>query len=393
MSRIEASLGIGIPILELDEVGRSFGAYTAVDAISLRIAKGEFLAIMGPSGCGKTTTLRMLSGLDVPSCGEIRLEGRRINELPAWRRETPLVWQSLALFPFLDVLGNVEFGLRMRGLPAAERRRQSMRWLERLEMAEFASRTVAQLSGGQRQRVALARSLVTEPPVLLLDEPLSALDASLSLRMQGLLKGLQRELGITFVYVTHNHSEAFGMADRVAIMRQGRIEQVGRPRDIVRSPASRFVAEFIGGNNLFSGRLGAEADGLIEVDTDEGLFQVASPGLAALPGSPVDLIVAADRVSVSRQTGWAANELPCRVMAEEFVGAFVNLHLETSRGKRLLAQLQQRDLDTLDAGIGDGVVACWHPQDFHVLPAAPSQVGSSDQATQHRARHQPLGAA
>jgi ABC-type nitrate/sulfonate/bicarbonate transport system ATPase subunit/peptidoglycan/xylan/chitin deacetylase (PgdA/CDA1 family) len=184
----------------------------------------------------------MLAGLEQPSEGEIRIDGRRMNDLPAHERDTPLVWQSLALFPFLNVRQNVEFGLRMRGVDGPERRRRAVEWLERMGLKGFEDRRIDQLSGGQRQRVALARSLVTEPEMLLLDEPLSALDAHLVIRMQGVLTRLQRELGITFVYVTHSQSEAFAMADRVVIMGHGEIAQIGPAREVYRSPASRFVA-------------------------------------------------------------------------------------------------------------------------------------------------------
>ena len=218
------------PLVVFDGVVKRYGSITAVKHMDLTIDKGEFVALMGPSGCGKTTTLRMLAGLEQPSEGEVRIAGRVMNDVAAHERDTPLVWQSLALFPFLNVRQNVEFGLRMRRVDAPERRRRAIEWLERMGLKGFDDRRIDQLSGGQRQRVALARSLVTEPEMLLLDEPLSALDAHLVIRMQGVLTRLQRELGITFVYVTHSQSEAFAMADRVVIMGDGEISQSGLPR-------------------------------------------------------------------------------------------------------------------------------------------------------------------
>ena len=191
------------PLVVFDNVSKHYGDVVAVTNLHLTISEGEFLAIMGSSGCGKTTTLRMLAGLEEPTNGEIRLDGTRMNEVSASERDTPMVWQSLALFPFLNVQKNVEFGLKMRGQSPTARREKANQWLERLDIAELANRDVRQLSGGQRQRVALARSLVTEPRILLLDEPLSALDANLVVRMQGVLARLQKELGITFIYVTH----------------------------------------------------------------------------------------------------------------------------------------------------------------------------------------------
>ena len=248
------------PLLELDGLTKRFGEHEAVSGIDLEIAEGEFIALMGPSGCGKTTTLRMIAGLEEPTSGEVRLKGERINERKPWERDTPMVWQSLALFPYLSVRGNVEFGLKMRRMPARERRARALKWLEQVGIADYANRNIAQLSGGERQRVALARALVTEPRILLLDEPLSALDAHLRVRMQAEITELQRRLGITFVYVTHNQSEAFAMASRVVIMDAGLIQQIGAPREVYRAPANRFVAEFVGTNNIIEGRV-RRADG------------------------------------------------------------------------------------------------------------------------------------
>ncbi|MBV5334041.1 ABC transporter ATP-binding protein, partial [bacterium] len=193
--------------------------------------------------CGKTTLLRMLAGLEEPTSGEIRLDGKSQNGLPAWERDLPLVWQSLALFPFLSVLDNVAFGLKMRGVSKDKRYAQCRVWLKKLELEEFADRNVSQLSGGQR-------------------EPLSALDAHLSVRMQALLRSLQRELGITFIYVTHSQTEAFSMADRVVVMSRGKVEQIGAPKDIYRHPVNRFVAEFIGNVNILRGRVESVANGI-----------------------------------------------------------------------------------------------------------------------------------
>ena len=230
------------PLVTIQNVQKHFGDFIAVKEINLEINEGEFLAIMGPSGCGKTTTLRMLSGLEEPTIGEIRMNDQVMNKVKPHERDTPLVWQSLALFPFLSVVENVEFGLKMRGINKAERKRRALEWLEKLDILEFSERDISTLSGGQKQRVALARSLVLEPKILLLDEPLSALDAHLVIRMQAVLVQLQRELGITFVYVTHSQSEAFAMADRVVIMGNGEIAQVGSPKDIYRTPQNQFLS-------------------------------------------------------------------------------------------------------------------------------------------------------
>jgi spermidine/putrescine transport system ATP-binding protein len=329
-------------LVEIDAVTKQFGDFKAVRDLDLGIESGEFLAIMGSSGCGKTTTLRMLAGLDAPSEGEIRLSGERINELKTWERDTPLVWQNLALFPFLSVIENVEFGLRMRGVGRQERNRRAMDWLERLGIDEFASRNIAQLSGGQRQRVALARSLVTEPPILLLDEPLSALDANLKIRMQAVLTELQKEVGITFVYVTHSHSEAFAMADRVVFMSEGLVEQVGTPETIYNRPRNRFVAEFIGGKNIIAGQVTERSDsGSVLVESSHGTFRVGPKEekiSAAEPGAEVTLCVGADRIDFADATDNAENQLACRIVSEEFVGSMVTVYLETDSGLELQVQ-------------------------------------------------------
>ena len=345
------------PLVILSGVVKRFGDFTAVHRLDLEIAAGEFIAIMGPSGCGKTTTLRMIAGLEVPTEGEVRIGGRLMNDVPVHGRDTPMVWQSLALFPFLNARENVEFGLRMRRIDAAERRRRAVDWLERLEIGEFADRNIDTLSGGQRQRVALARSLVTEPQILLLDEPLSALDAHLVIRMQGVLTRLQRELGITFVYVTHSQSEAFAMADRIAIMSQGRIVQTGQPREIYRVPANRFVAEFVGRNNILSGISRGDA-----IETALGIFPAA--GLPAA-GRPAALVVAADLVRIGRTPCEGA--IPCALISEEFVGAMVTLFLEAADGTELKVQVPERALGDLNLHAGGQFHLSWPDDAGHVL--------------------------
>jgi len=352
-----------------DKVVKRFGEFTAVRAFDLEIVKGEFLAIMGPSGCGKTTTLRMLAGLERPSEGGIRLHGRRMNEMRASERDTPMVWQNLALFPFLSVVKNVEFGLKMRGFDAEARRTKAMDWLDRLGIAEFAERDVAQLSGGQRQRVALARALVTEPEILLLDEPLNALDANLVVRMQGVLSRLQKELGITFVYVTHSQSEAFAMADRVVIMNDGRIAQIGSPREVYRNPADRFVAEFVGTNNILTGQVAGRTAERIGIETDLGRFQAARPdGVTLEDGQRVAFVVSADLVQLSGVESALENRIACSLISEEFVGSMATLFLETAEGVELKVQTSQRILERLDLSGTTALFASWSPEHVHVLP-------------------------
>ncbi len=357
-------------LVVLDRVVKRFGTFTAVREANLTIEQGEFIAIMGPSGCGKTTTLRMLAGLEEPSEGEIRIGGKRMNAVPPHERDTPMVWQSLALFPFLNARENVEFGLKMRGVDAPERKRRALEWLERLEIGQFAERNIETLSGGQKQRVALARSLITEPQLLLLDEPLSALDAHLVIRMQSVLTRLQRELGITFVYVTHSQSEAFAMADRVVIMAQGEIAQVGKPRDIYRAPANRFVAEFVGRNNILSGRIAGADAGFVQVETPVGTLTVQADGTPPAVGTEASFVVAADMVHIDRAPDGAANSVQASLISEEFIGSVVTLFLEADDGTEFKVQLQERALAALEPRTGDVFHLSWKAEDAHLLPGA-----------------------
>ena len=357
------------PLITFDGVAKRFGDFVAVKDLNLNVAAGEFIAIMGPSGCGKTTTLRMLAGLDQPSAGTITIDGELMNNVRPHQRDTPLVWQSLALFPFLNVRENVEFGLKMRNEDAASRRRKAIEWLERLGVGEFAERNVETLSGGQRQRVALARSLVIEPRVLLLDEPLSALDAHLVIRMQSVLTRLQRELGITFVYVTHSQSEAFAMADRVVIMSDGEIAQVAKPRDIYRAPANRFVAEFVGRNNIVSGKVSHVDNNTVRLTSSFGQFTVNKPSdYTPVVGDDITFVLAADLVTITQSdTTPHTNAVKASLISEEFIGSVVTLFLETEDGTDFKVQLQERELSSLDLDNGEQFTLSWNNADAHVL--------------------------
>jgi spermidine/putrescine transport system ATP-binding protein len=355
-------------MLELDHLQKRFGTATAVADVSFSILKGEFVAVMGPSGCGKTTTLRMIAGLDKPTSGEIRLWGRRLNEDEPWERDTPLVWQSYALFPFLSVRKNVEFGLKQRRLPAGPRRAKADEWLARLGIAELADRAIDQLSGGQRQRVALARALAIEPEMLLLDEPLSSLDPHLRVHMQAELVRLHRELKITFVYVTHHQSEAFAMADRVVIMDDGRVQQIGSPQEIFRRPRNRLVAEFIGGNNIFAGTVMEIKGGLVRVRAALGdVWAIASPEINV--NDPALVIVAADRIELDCAARGHANEVRARVITVEFVGATVTVFLETDGGGELRVQRPLHEMEGGQLTVGKSFVARWAAEHGFLLAA------------------------
>jgi spermidine/putrescine transport system ATP-binding protein len=351
---------MGKPLLAIDRVTKRFGDYTAVTETSFNIEQGEFLAIMGSSGCGKTTMLRMLAGLEEPSSGEIRLDGVSQNGLPPWERDLPLVWQSLALFPFLSVLDNVAFGLKMRGVPKKVRHEKARNWIEKLELGEFAERNVTQLSGGQRH------ALVTEPKVILLDEPLSALDAHLSVRMQALLRSLQRELGITFIYVTHSQVEAFSMADRVVVMSRGKVEQIGVPKDIYRKPANRFVADFIGNVNIFRGPVESIADGVTTIRTPVGVMTAQTNGSAARVGDEIDFFVNADQIQVGSAVE-APNQVSGKLLSYKFVGNMVTLYLELAAGLELKVSIPEPTYDRLNVKIGDMVPTGWQTEAAHVF--------------------------
>lgn len=355
------------PLVIFEKVQKHFGKFVAVKELDFEIREGEFLAIMGPSGCGKTTTLRMLAGLEAPSIGEIRLNGRVMNDVAPHERDTPLVWQSLALFPFLTARENVEFGLKMRGVDKDERKQRALKWLEKMGILEFADRDISTLSGGQKQRVALARSLVMEPQILLLDEPLSALDAHLVIRMQGVLTDLQRELGITFVYVTHSQSEAFAMADRVIIMGKGEIAQIGTPKDIYREPANQFVAEFVGRNNILSGKVTDLRDQTARITTPSGDFTVPTNEVHLIEGHKASFVISADLVHISMQEPQGENAAQCKLISEEFVGSMVTLFLEDAQGQEFKVQMQERELSKFDLKGGSWIWLSWDTQSAHVL--------------------------
>jgi spermidine/putrescine ABC transporter ATP-binding subunit len=283
--------------LELRDVTRTFdGSVVAVDGLSLQVAGGELVSLLGPSGCGKTTTLRVIAGFVEPDAGQVLIKSVDVTDLPPERRDIGMVFQSYALFPHMTVEANVAYGLRMRGVAPAERRRRTAEALELVRMGELAPRYPRQLSGGQQQRVALARAVVIRPSVLLLDEPLSNLDAKLRQEMRLEIRQLQQHLQITTVFVTHDQEEALTMSDRVVVMNRGRVEQVGSPRAIYREPRTRFVAEFIGEGNFFEGRIGATTGAGTAFVTRGGLaFTVAGAG-GCQEGDPATASLRAEAV-------------------------------------------------------------------------------------------------
>jgi len=287
--------------IELRGVKKAWGDVVAVRNFDVQIRKGEFFSLLGPSGCGKTTTLRMIAGLEEPTDGSILLEGRDVSRVPAYRRNVHTVFQDYALFPHMTVRRNIWFPLKMRGISLADSQQRIARVLRLVNMEDYERRLPQQLSGGQRQRIALARSLVDEPAALLLDEPLGALDFKLRGAMQKVLKDIQRNVGITFIYVTHDQTEALTMSDRIAVMKGGRVHQIGTPDEIYSRPATAFVASFIGEMNFLHGRLlSAEGQGLRAKVGGHALRAARSTlGDSASPGEEVLVCVRTERVQVN----------------------------------------------------------------------------------------------
>lgn len=327
--------------LEIRGVSKRFGEYQALDDVSLTVERGEFVAIMGPSGCGKTTLLRIIAGLETPDSGTIRSRGRNVGILPVHRRSMRLVWQNYALFPHLNVRRNIEFGLTFQKLDRQAMRAKVEAIAGMVQLSEFLERRVTMLSGGQRQRVAIARALVTEPDILLLDEPLSALDAHLRIHMQGEMKRLQQRLGIAFVYITHNQSEAFSMADRVVVMNRGLVEQVGTPKQIYLAPQTRFTAEFVGSNNILEGKIAGIDDELAVVDGRAGRFYALVSGTSVTrgsrpaPNSSVTLVIQAGKVRLQPSGIPFENHVAGTLTETEFTGSQVIYYVRLPDGSEM----------------------------------------------------------
>jgi spermidine/putrescine transport system ATP-binding protein len=317
--------------VQLVDLTKRFGDFEAVSGIDLDISPGEFCSLLGPSGCGKTTTLRMIAGFERPSAGRVLLDGKDVSDTPPNRRNVNTVFQSYALFSHLTVAENVAFGLRFAKASKEEARSRVGQALSLVQMQEFRDRKPHQLSGGQQQRVALARALILNPSVLLLDEPLGALDAKLRKALQIELKALQEQVGITFVYVTHDQEEALTMADRIAVMNEGRIEQVGPPREVYEEPASAYVADFLGVSNLFDAEAsGRTSDGRCRVRVGD-VELLASSGNISARGS-VKVVVRPERVRVEAPGETGENRLPGKIERVVYAGAVSQLVVTLDRG-------------------------------------------------------------
>ncbi|MEH7402045.1 ABC transporter ATP-binding protein [Gottfriedia acidiceleris] len=320
-------------IIEIEQVEKNFSENYVISPLSLEIYSGEFLTILGPSGCGKTTLLRMIAGFEEPSSGVIKLNGEAINSLPPYKRDMNLVFQHYALFPHLNVERNIQFGLKMKGISLEEQKVRADEAMRLTQLTEYRNRKPSQLSGGQQQRVAIARAIVNNPKVLLLDEPLGALDFKLRKDLQRQLKNLQRELGITFIYVTHDQEEAMSMSDRIVVMNNGKIEQIGTPKEIYQHPASKFVATFIGENNFF----------------DKGVKEIA---------------VRPENIKVSHATN-ENNPYSGIIRDVEFVGTLNKIFIDLQKHEQTIIVYQMPDQTSFNRN--DKVEISWKSEDEVIM--------------------------
>ncbi|MFM2356589.1 MAG: hypothetical protein RLZZ528_2325 [Pseudomonadota bacterium] len=350
--------------IDLDDVCCDFGTFRAVDHVNVNIKPGEFFSFLGPSGCGKTTILRMISGFLEPSSGVIRIGGKDVRGQRPNQRPTALIFQNLALFPLMPVWENISFGLEVRGVDKVKRRARAEELLKLVDLPGAGDKMVSQLSGGQKQRVAIARALAVEPAVMLLDEPLSALDLKLRQHMRAELRAIQKRTGVTFIYITHDQGEALAMSDRVGVMSQGRLQQVADPREIYNNPVNGFVASFVGENNIFTGTIANPSGGMAGFETPHGTFQARLGAGATSPGAK--LYVRPEHVTFSDQPG-SGNSLPVTIGDVAFEGNFISVHAKSDSGMTMVAELRNDGSATVPAA-GARLHAHFDPARAAILP-------------------------
>ena len=334
------------PVIVLEKVSKHFGSFVAVHEADFTIAKGEFFSLLGPSGCGKTTTLRMIAGFEQPTSGRILLEGSDVSRVPPYHRNVNTVFQHYALFPHMSVRDNIAFGPRSRGLSKSEVTKRVGELLEVVRLAEMANRRPGQLSGGQQQRVALARALVNYPSALLLDEPLGALDLKLRQAMQIELKRIQRELGITFIYVTHDQEEALTMSDRIAVMHEGRVDQLATPKAIYDEPGTRFVATFIGIANLLPVKIVGKGEGVYAAEVAGRQLPVPSRGARFEVGDSATLVVRPERLRLSATQPDSECAVPATLVNTMFQGPVVRCDLTLADGSEVVCHFDHAQAES-----------------------------------------------
>jgi spermidine/putrescine transport system ATP-binding protein len=359
------------PVVELRNVTKRFGEVVAVDNISLEIKQGEFFSLLGPSGCGKTTSLRMVAGFIHPNEGEVYIQGELVNGVPAYQRDTNLVFQQLALFPHMDVYDNIAFGpVVKRKLKKAEIRERIHRVLDLVELTGYEERHIQQLSGGQQQRVAIARALINEPSVLLLDEPLGALDLKLRLQMQQELKALQQRVGTTFIYVTHDQGEAIAMSDRIAVINEGRIEQIATSEEIYSQPATKFVAQFIGDTNLLESQVVSMEGENLYVDTKGArIVAYANSTVKASSGENVSISLRPEKIKLSASTSPLTDDniFQGRVKSVTFMGSILRYEITLETGLELV--VEEPNVTDIILNTGDSTNVAWSKESCIILSA------------------------
>ncbi|HSB77427.1 MAG TPA: ABC transporter ATP-binding protein [Candidatus Methylomirabilis sp.] len=360
--------------VELQRVSMHYGAVPVLHDVDLRVRRGEFLSLLGPSGCGKTTTLNLIAGFFSPTGGTVSLRGHVVNDLPSYRRNIGMVFQNYALFPHMSVFENVAFGLRIRRLSKGEIARRVREALALVQLEAFADRSIRQLSGGQQQRIAIARALAIDPLVLLMDEPLSNLDAQLRRQMRVELRRLQRQVGVTTIFVTHDQEEALTLSDRMVLMNTGRIEQAGTPIELYRQPKTLFVAQFLGHPNFFPGKIIGRQGSQVTVRTPTGTVRVADQGAWA-PGTPVTLVLHAESATLCRTPPPDAPNV-----TQGSIDYTVYLGTNAEYGVRLSDGSHMRVVEQISSGIptfrdGETVFATWSPGDMIVLADAEALPG------------------
>jgi iron(III) transport system ATP-binding protein len=353
--------------LKLEDLSKIFGTLVAVDRVYMEIGAGEFVCLLGPSGCGKTTILRMVTGFEIPTEGKIIYDGKIINDLVPQQRDFGIIFQSYALFPNMNVQENISFGLKMRKVPKKPMRERVNEMLDLVGLFDWRENYPAQLSGGQQQRVALARALAPNPSVLLLDEPLSALDAKIRVRLRAVIKRLQQELGITMIYVTHDQEEALAIADRVVVMEQGKIKQEGNPLEIYKFPKSSFVADFVGTSNFFQGKRQGD-----KVRFKDREFLV--PGIEAMAAEEIYLAIRPEKIEVmwpgeTQEALEKSNLTHGRIEVITFLGAVVRLVISMD-GDEIICDMVEKDFDLKKLNRGDSVDLYFPPEAFLAYPSS-----------------------